>query len=203
MQIEDTQSGRLVVLQRTSMRRCLQALVVSLSFLLMASPASACRAFAALELSDIQYADVVVVGRIQKYEIVQPTDKRSNFWRAKSKSKKILSDYARFDVVVDEALVGQPPQVITVTWDNSTFGEPEAMKSVPYLIALRESGSKAPPLRGPSATTLPNPEPSLLSVLQAPCAPAFIFETTSVQAETIRSELGQPKAESDPAADLR
>lgn len=188
MQIGDTQSGRLVVLQGPSMRRCLQALVVSLGFLLMASPASTCRAFAALELSDIQYADVVVVGRIQKYEIVLPTDKRSNFWRAKSKSKKILSDYARFDVVVDEVLVGQPSRVISATWDNSTFAEPESMKAVPYLIALRESGSKTPPLRGPSATPLPNPEPSLLAVLQAPCAPAFIFEATSVEAETIRSK---------------
>lgn len=114
----DTQGGRPAVLQRRSMRRCLQAVAVSLGFLLMASPASACRAYAALDLSDIQYASVVVVGRIQKYEIVQPTDKRSNFWRAKSKSKKILSDYARFDVVVDGVLVGQPPQVITVTWDK-------------------------------------------------------------------------------------
>lgn len=77
------------------------------------------------------------------------------------------------------------------------------MKAVPYLIALRESSSKTPPLRGPSATTLPNPEPNLLAVLQAPCAPAFIFETMSVEAETIRSELGQPTAESDRAVDLR
>lgn len=189
----DTQAGTLVILQRRSMRRCLQALAVSLGFLLMVSPASACRAYAALELGDIQYASMIVVGRIEKYEIVQPTDERSNFWRARSKSKKILSDYARFDVVVDEVLVGQPSRVISATWDNSTFAEPESMKAVPYLIALREPDSKTPPLRGPSATTLPNPEPNLLAVLQAPCAPAFIFETTSVEAQTIRSELGLPK----------
>ncbi|MGV8676931.1 hypothetical protein ACV356_27520 [Pseudomonas aeruginosa] len=165
------------------------ALVVGLAVLLAASPASACRARAALELGDIQYASVVVVGRIQNYEIVQATDERSKFWRAKSKSKKILSDYARFEVVVDQVLVGQPSQVIPVTWDNSTFAEPEAVKAVPYLIGLREAGSKTPPLRGPSATILPSPEPNSLTVLQAPCAPAFIFEVTSAEAQEVRGLL--------------
>ncbi len=55
------------------------AIVLSLAVLLVASPASACRAHAALELSDIQYASVVVVGRIQNYKIVQATDARSRF----------------------------------------------------------------------------------------------------------------------------
>lgn len=171
-------------------RRSFLAVVASLSCLFVALPASACRAHASLELSDIQYASVVVVGRIQNYEIVQATDERSKFWRARSKSKKILSDYARFEVVVDEVLSGHPPQVIPVTWDNSTFGEPEAMKAVPYLIGLREPGSKAPPLRGPSATTLPTPEPESLTVLQAPCGQAFILETTSAEAQGIRSIVG-------------
>lgn len=188
----DAQGGRPVVVRRRCMRSCLQAVVVSLGILSLVSPASACRARAALELSDIQYAGVVIVGRIQKYEIVQPTDERSNFWRAKSRSKRILSDYARFDVVVDEVLVGQPPRVIPVTWDNSTFAEPEAMKAVPFLIGLREPGSKIPPLRGPSATSLPSPEPSSLTVLQAPCAPAFIFEATSAEAQAVRNILGLP-----------
>jgi len=188
----DTQGGRPVVDRRGSMRSYLQVAVVSLGVLSLVSPAIACRARAALELSDIQYAGVVVVGRIQKYEIVQPTDERSNFWRAKSRSKRILSDYARFEVAVDEVLVGQTSRVIPVTWDNSTFAEPEAMKAVPYLIGLREPGTKTPPLRGPSATTLPNPEPSSLTVLQAPCARAFIFEATSTEAQRIRKVLGLP-----------
>lgn len=168
------------------------AMVVSLSILFMASPSSACRARAALEISDIHYASVVVVGRIENYEIVQATDERSNFWRSKSRSKRILSDYARFEVVVDEVLAGHPPQVIPVTWNNSTFGEPEAMKAVPYLIGLREPGSKTPPLRGPSATTLPTPEPESLTVLQAPCAQAFILEATSADVQEIRALLGLP-----------
>lgn len=173
-------------------RRSFLAVVASLSILFVSLPASACRAHAALELSDIQYASVVVVGRIQNYKIVQATDERSKFWRAKSKSKKILSDYARFEVAVDEVLSGHPPQVIPVTWDNSTFGEPEAMKAVPYLIGLREPGSKAPPLRGPSATTLPTPEPESLTVLQAPCAQAFILEATSAGAQAVRDLLQPP-----------
>ena len=186
------------------MRNCLCAMVVDLSILFGALPASACRARAALELGDIQYAGVVVVGRIEKYEIVQPTDEISNFWRRKSGKKRILSDYARFEVVVDEVLAGQPPQVIPVTWDNSTFAEPEEMMAVPYLIGLREPGAKTPPLRGPSATTLPSPDQNSLTVLQAPCAAAFIFVATSAEARTIREALGgYQMTESESAEDPR
>ncbi len=90
---------------------------------------------------------------------------------------------------MDEVLAGHPPQVIPATWDNSTFAEPEAMKAVLYLIGLREPRSKTPPLRGPSATILPSPEQNSLSVLQAPCAPAFIFEATSAEAQAIQGLL--------------
>lgn len=144
------------------------AMVVNPAVLFVAPPASTCKSRVALELGDIQCASVVIVGRTKNYEIVQSTDKRSNSWRSKSRSKRILSDYARFEVVVDAVLAGHPPQRIPVTWDNSTFGEHEAMKALPYLIALREPGSKTPPLRVPSETTLPTPESESLTVLQ-PC----------------------------------
>ncbi|MDR0674176.1 MAG: hypothetical protein LBF93_11125 [Zoogloeaceae bacterium] len=163
--------------------------VVSLAIILAAQPASACRMNAHLEPNDIKYADVVVVGRIANYEIVRPTDEVSEFMRKTYGQKDVLSDYARFDVLVDEVLVGQPPAVISVTWDNSTFSEPEKMEEGPYLIGLREPASQAPPLRGPSATILPSQEPGSLTVLQAPCAPAFIFEATSASAKTIRDIL--------------
>lgn len=159
---------------------------------------------ASLELDDIKYASVVVIGRIVDYEIVldqavrkkwkemleRSADKSTESWRLDSEQKRFLSDYARFKVLVDKVLVGQPPNVISVTWNNSTFGEPEKMKEGPYLIGLREPGSKSPPLRGPSATILPSPEPKSLTVLQAPCAPAFILEATSAEAKKIREMLG-------------
>jgi hypothetical protein len=186
------------------MRNCLCTLVMSLATLSAAKPASACFMAADLKLDDVKYASVVVIGRIVDYEIVpgqairkerkemleRSADKSTEYWRSMAEQNHFLSDYARFKVLVDEVLVGQPPRVIPVTWDNSTFGEPEKMKDGRYLIGLREPRAKSPPLRGPSATIRPSPEPKSLTVLQAPCAPAFILEATSAEAKTIRKMLG-------------
>jgi hypothetical protein len=186
------------------MRNCPCSIVMILATILAVKPATACLAASGLKLDDIKYASVVVVGRIVDYEIVldqkvrkerkemldRSTDKSSEYWRLMSEQKDFLSDYARFKVVVDKVLVGKPPKIISVTWDNSTFGEPEKMKEGLYLIGLREPGSKRPPLRGPSATILPSPDPKSLTVLQAPCAPPFMLESTSAEAKTIREMLG-------------
>ncbi|MCB1568451.1 MAG: hypothetical protein KDI69_06520 [Xanthomonadales bacterium] len=190
------------------MRKFRSAAMISLIIMLVAQPARACTLMADLRLGDIEHASVVVVGRITNYEIVRDmafrkqhkerlerlADKTSELWkreyaRVTSESEQFLSDYARFDILVDEVLVGQSPAVMSVTWNNSTFGEPEKMKDGAYLIALREPDSKTPPLRGPSATVVPNKEPQSLTVLQAPCASAFIFEATSPEAKSVREIL--------------
>jgi hypothetical protein len=186
------------------MRNYLCFTVMILATILAAKPANTCLGASSLNLDDIKYARVVVIGRIVDYEIVldqkvrkerkemldRSADKSTEYWRMMSEQKHFLSDYARFRVVVDKVLVGKSPNIISVTWNNSTFGEPEKMQKGPYLIGLRESGSKSPPLRGPSATILPSPDPKLLTVLQAPCAPAFILESTSAEAKTIKKMLG-------------
>lgn len=185
------------------MRNFQCSIVMILATILAAKPANACLAMSGLKLDDIKYASVVVIGRIVDYEIVldqkvrkerkemldRSTDKKSEYWRMMSEQKHFMSDYARFRVLVDKVLVGKSPKVIYVTWDNSTFGEPENMKKGSYLFGLREPGSKSPPLRGPSATILPAPDPKSLTVLQAPCAPAFILESTSAEAKTIKKML--------------
>jgi hypothetical protein len=102
-----------------------------------------------------------------------------------SEQKHFLSNYARFKGLVDEVLVGQPPDVISVTW-HATLKTKEGR----YLIGLRKPGSRSPPFRGPSATILPSPEPESLTVLQAPCAPPFLFEATSDNAKKIREMSG-------------
>jgi hypothetical protein len=105
--------------------------------------------------------------------------------------KSLMSDYAAFEVQVDKVLLGKAPHRLSVTWDNSTFGEPKSMGAGPYLFALRRPSSPTPPLRGPSATILPNREPGSLTVLQAPCSSPFIFEGASRQAREIRQILGE------------
>jgi hypothetical protein len=137
----------------------------------------ACMTQAPIVLADVKYAEVVVLGRIANYEVVGDPG--------------YLDAYARFDILVDEVLLGKAPQKLTVTWDNSTYGEPESMESGPFLIALRDPRSRTLPLRGPSATILPNPEASLLTLLQAPCAQPFMFPSTSNEAREIQEILQQ------------
>lgn len=163
-------------------------------------PAHACRMSAKLVLNDVKFADVVLVGRISNYTIVRdnaqrqrmlslanlPPDMRKLYQDPK---QSLIWDYARFDVQVDEVLFGKAPRRLSVTWDNSTFGEPSELPSGPFLVALRDPTARIPPLRGPSATIQPSREPGRLTVLQAPCASPFIFESTSDNARAIRQIL--------------
>ena len=100
-----------------------------------------------------------------------------------------MGDYARFDIRVGEVLAGRAPRTVRVTWSNSTFGLPKALAGGTMLIALAKPGGKRPPLRGPSATIMPNREPNLPTVLQAPCASPFMFAANSNEARAIRRIL--------------
>ena len=186
------------------MRHCTSVLIVVLSIALAVMLASACAEMAVLRLDDIEYASVVVIGRITNYRVVldQSARQRNKEMLAQpewspevrqllSEQDSFLSDYARFDVLVDEVLVGEPPAILSVTWDNSTFSEPEKMDEGPFLIALRAPDAMIPPLSGASATIMPPPEPQLLTVLQAPCAPPFVFPVTSVEARAVRDMLAR------------
>jgi hypothetical protein len=155
-------------------------------FVVATAPADACIMEVDLDLNDITYADVVVVGRIENYEIVRdtafresklaipdlPEDLRKLY---SDETQGLLGDYARFVVQVDEVLAGDVSERFSATWDNSTFGEPRTYSSESLIMAFRRPESPTPPLRGPSATILANPEPETLTVLQAPCAKPFIF----------------------------
>lgn len=162
--------------------------------------ASACRMFVSPRLEDVSYADVVVVGRIANYRIIRDEAFRKQMLALPNLSadmrkfyadpaKGLISDYARFDIQVEETLFGNASQKLPVTWDNSTFGEPDEIAPGRYLLALRRSSSASPPLRGPSATILPNPDPEALTLLQAPCSSAFLYEIQSNEARTIREIL--------------
>jgi hypothetical protein len=145
---------------------------------------------------DVRYADIVVIGQIDNYRVIRdeavrkrllsrpnlPVDTRKIYQDPKG---SLMSDYARFDIKVEAVLIGQAPERLDVTWDNSTFGEPEQMRPGRYLIALRRLGSPPPPLRGPSATLSPDPDPSALSLLQAPCSSAFVYEVESAEARAV------------------
>jgi hypothetical protein len=161
------------------MRFLLSSAALLLGFTVSA-PASACTTDAEIVFDDVKYADIVVVGEIANYKVVTPPGEKPGF----------LPDYARFDILVDEVLKGQVGKTLTVTWDNSTFGDPDSIPPGQYLIALRSPKSTSiPPLRGPSATILPRPEPAAPTLLQAACADPFMFLSTSESAKAVRKIL--------------
>ncbi|MCW1431588.1 hypothetical protein OLX23_20950 [Novosphingobium sp. JCM 18896] len=154
-------------------------------------PANACIDIAPFKFEDIRYADAIVVGRISNFHVV--LDQRARDDRAEMLKRPDLSpeframmenqsgwitDYAEFDVNVHQTITGNVPRKLVVTWDNSTFSEPEVFPAGPYLIALRRPQSMIPPLRGGSATVLPTQRPDLFTVLQAPCAGVFILDSS-------------------------
>ena len=153
-------------------RATIAALFVAMA--LAGTPAHACMTMVPIELADIEYADMVAVGRIDNYERVG--------------NEGLISAYATFDVLVDEVLLGDAPREITVTWDNSTFTEPETMAPGPFVIALRDPGSRMPPIRS-SGSIFPNPKPDLSTLLQAPCSSPFMFVSGSEEAKAIRQML--------------
>lgn len=177
------------------MKRSLFAVAAVLA-LAASQPAVACRIYSPIDLQDVQYADVVLVGRISNYRIIRDEAFRRERLSRPNLSPEdralyggptsLLTDYARFEVEVVEVLHGKAPKRLSVTWDNSTFGEPDQMPAGPFLMALRHPSSAGPPLRGPSATFFPNAEPELPRLLQAPCSSPFLFESASVEANTVR-----------------
>lgn len=151
-------------------------------------------------LEDVRFADVVVVGRVTNYRIVRDEAFRRRMLASRDLLASVrrryedprvglMSDYARFDIQVQEVLVGRASRTLAVTWDNSTFGEPDTMAAGSYLVALRRPTSASPPLRGPSATIFRNSDRLSLTVLQAPCSSPFIYEVASPQARTLRRKL--------------
>jgi hypothetical protein len=179
------------------MRRLWFASVLASFAIAFSAPVDACMMEAPLLPADVRFANVVVVGRITNYQIVldQEFRRKGGYTDPEVMTKPaFMTDYARFEMSVDEVLKGDAPKTLTVTWDNSTFAEPETMAPGPWLIALRKPGTNMPPLRGPSATISANPEPDVLTLLQAPCAPAFILPSDSKEAKAVRKILAaRPK----------
>lgn len=163
-------------------------------------PTYACRMHAPIVLDDVKYAEVVFVGRVLNYTIVRDQALRERMLSNPHLSPQdrefytgdhdLMGDYARIEMQVDETLVGIAPKKLTLTWYNSTFGLPKTLTAGPFLVALRKPSSSLPPLRGPSATIVPNHEPDALTLLQAPCSSPFMFESMSNEAQSVRRMLG-------------
>jgi hypothetical protein len=181
---------------------CLAIPSATLMWSFAACPAIACITFEPPNLEDVKFADVVLIARFDKYRIVRDEAFRKEMLASpyltsdereiyKDPKEQLISDYALLDLQVERVLKGDVPARLSVTWDNSTFGEPDEMPIGSFLIALRREDSPSPPLRGPSATILPTPAGSEFTVLQAPCSGAFIFDAAGREAATIQRMLSK------------
>jgi hypothetical protein len=142
-------------------------------------PAHACEHPKEADLSALTLANTVVVGRIDHYEIVRDQEARKR--EPDSNSASYAEDYARFEILVDEVLLGSAPRTLRVTWDGYWMAEPHTMPPGPYLIALRDSRQLPDNfVRGDRAAP---------TVLQLPCQDAFIIPAASTVANTVRRNL--------------
>jgi len=155
------------------MRNHIVRLAILAAIAFAATPAAACRVYRMADIADIEQADLVVEGRISDYAII-------------GGAANMIS-YARFDVLVDDVLKGERREKVAVTWDNSTFGIPEKMVADPVLIALRYPVSETS-LHAQTVISA-NADRGVFTVLQRPCAQAFIFKKDDVQAAAVRQML--------------
>ncbi|MDR2113420.1 MAG: hypothetical protein LBQ62_10035, partial [Candidatus Accumulibacter sp.] len=120
-------------------------IALAFCFLLASPQAHACLMNARLELNDIKYADVVVIGRITDYKVVLDQEIRQRQKEPVASNMRFMSDYARFRILVDEVLVGKAPKILLATWSHVWFGKSDKMEKVQFLIGLRYPHSKIPP----------------------------------------------------------
>ena len=193
------------------MRAWRTAAASALAMIAIAVPAQACTVSVEVDPADVEYADMVVVGRIGNYRIVpgpaareerrrwlaespvMPADERSRLERRAS----FIGDQARFEIAVDEVLLGNAADSIAVTSETSLFGEPGTMPAGRVLVALRDGRTR--PLRRLRSADLVDPHPGLLTVLQAQCSGPFLFPSTSEHAGTVRRLLAERRTDSRPA----
>ncbi len=146
--------------------------VMALPLMLTSEPAFACRFQREPNLNEVKQADVIVIGKITEYQVIRHEGAVS---------------YSRFIVQVDQAIVGTASDRFPVTWENSTFGQPEKMAEGPYLIALHAGST------GDYITGSPHREPNVMSVLQEPCSRAMMFEVSSNEARITQDILAAGK----------
>lgn len=173
-------------------------------------PAQACVAPVPLAVRHVRDADVVVVGWVVSYRIFRdPLEKQRRKKLLDGTSgelRKILEKSAgqggpaRFDIIVDEVLVGRAPKRIrSVIWTNSTFELPKRMPPGPFLIALNYPRSQTHPRPEQRTTLHPDPRSGAMTVLQAACSAPFMFRKTSGEAAAVREILKPGAARSAPA----
>lgn len=172
------------------------------SLVLTAQVAQACTELRPLDFQDLQYAATVVVGRVENYHIVPDEnghqrrrallttpDLSTMLREGLARQDSIGTDYARFDVVVDEVLIGRPVRSFSAVWDSVTLPEPKQIGAGPFLIALYDPNSPTPADYSFGDDVSLSRKLALLTVLQAPCTRAYFLDANSRDARGVRRFL--------------
>ena len=177
---------------------------------LMGGNAKACFPPVKFDPSYIEQADIVVTGSVVNFHIVIDLEARAQQDRDDEKRNSFIlekypqlykdlfleritypSDYARFEIEVDEVLRGTvPPGRLTAFRSGLFHKQRERLGRGPFLIALR---NLTPSPGKPSAKIRAMSEPNLLSVVSPACTQDFIFDVTAQRAVEIRSKLEAPE----------
>ncbi len=186
------------------MHKCLS--LFALSLLLNTQTAQAYMELRPLNVQDLQYAATVVVGRIENYHLIRDEGARRErravlaapnlspvLREMLAKQDNFSTDYARFDVLVEEILIGKPQMSFSAVWHSMTFGEPKEIGAGPFLIALYDPKSPMPDDYSFGENVSLTRKLSLLTVMQASCARAFFMDIGSKDAVDIRRFLKDRK----------
>jgi hypothetical protein len=157
-----------------------KSLLGCILLLLTPQDAWACALVRELDLEDVLYADVVVIGRVSNYRIEDVALNEGNTGR-----------FARFDIQVDYVLKGEAPGIIPTALGYSI---PAEMPAKPQLFALRnrELGSHWPP--GSSGTLRPIVDRvEQFSILASLCGPPLILDALDEKVSQITRMLSLEK----------
>ena len=166
---------------------------------LMSGSAKACNPPPRFDVNDIESAELVVVGSIVNYQFVKDLKGRERLIQRVEGHPDIQKyllenpdlgrkdDHARFEIKIDEVILGPPQKTISAVWFNSTFGIHETYPEGPFLIALHSLPAS---FQSPAIKSDLDPVP--WNVLQAPCSQPFIISTGGPTEAEIRRILEAP-----------
>jgi len=161
------------------MRRFVRCAAVIGLIAVSSDGANACAMVGTLNLDNVRYADIVVVGRLSNYR-VHLEQRDSGTWRI-----------GMVDLRIEQVLKGEAPESISVAIDDRGRGLSPRLTDGPQLVAIRIADSGSP--RGPRSVwgqIIPITEVvSRFSVMEEPCEGPFILDAGSDDAITVVRSL--------------
>lgn len=140
------------------MKRLTVGVAVMMTMGFAAAPALACRIAGDFNAEDVNSADLIVVGRIQNYRVVQQR-----------------YPYAQFDVLVDRVVKGGAPPRLTAILNTQSGGVPKTLSGDKHFVALRKV----------QAGSLGDMKFSW-QVVATTCGPSYLFPMNGHQADRVR-----------------